>query len=194
MVDEHHADSLARAASGAARPARRSPWDRARRPARRAAGASAGSPAPGRRRRGAADRRTARAAARSANAPRSMRSSAKSTSMPRAVRRGAIASTTGDHQRGVSAATSRFSCTLRSSNSSTDWNVRPIPARARWWARSPSMRRPPSAIAPLARRHEPGERVDRGRLAGTVGPDEAHDRVVGAPRSRRRRPPPARRS
>ena len=68
-----------------------------------------------------------------------------------------------------------FSSTLTSSNSSSDWNERRSPSRARWVAFSRSMRRPSSEIDPSAAGTKPGDRVDERRLPGAVRADQADD-------------------
>ena len=66
---------------------------------------------------------------------------------------------------------------VRSSNSSSDCHVRAEPRRARWCGRQLRDRR--AVERDRARRwHEAGERVDRGRLAGAVRPDQP-DELAG---------------
>ena len=74
-----------------------------------------------------------------------------------------------------SAATSTFSRTLSSPNSRPCWKVRASPARPRRYGGQRVMSVPPSVIVPARRQVEAGEQVDERRLAGAVGPDQAHD-------------------
>ena len=67
---------------------------------------------------------------RPATSSRPHASMAQATFSLRRVRGGATRSRSTDHADGCSAATRRFSSTVRSSNSSTDWNVRISPRRA----------------------------------------------------------------
>ena len=92
------------------------------------------------------------------------------------VRRGAIASTNGDHHRVVVAATSRFSRTVRSSKSSTDWNVRtsPCPGALVGWQRVDAIA---AEVDASVRGNETAERVDRGGLARAVRADQSHDPI-----------------
>ena len=106
----------------------------------------------------------------SAIEPRSSSSSARRRRRrsPRRPARESAASATHD---GRSAATARFSRTVRSSNSSVLCQVRASPRRARACGGRPRRRRPSSSTRPVAA-DEAGDRVDEGRLAGAVGPDQ----------------------
>ena len=64
-----------------------------------------------------------------ADRPRAPR---RRSALAAASARGRNRSVTGAHHGAGSAAASRFSRTVRSSNSSRLWNVRPSPARMRW--------------------------------------------------------------
>ena len=155
VVDEQHSDIVGRQAYGATSRAQRFRWDRARQQARRARAPSASRRAHARPRRVDADRATVRVAARRASDRSPTTSSASSTSTVLSARRGATASTRGDHQRDGTAPARRFSRTVRSSNSSTPWNVRTRPARARWCGFNPSIRRPASDTMPSRQATKP---------------------------------------
>ena len=75
------------------------------------------------------------------------------------------------HAEGWYEATARFSRTLRSSNRSTDCQVRASPSAARLCARQP-FEHPPVQLDPPAVRYEPRDRVDERRLARAVRADQ----------------------
>ena len=138
-----------------------------RRPGRHRSG-DADEPAPAVR---AAPRASRRGAARArTRAPRRRRSDGRSW------RPGQKRSVTHDSREARWSLPARmFSSTLMSSNSSSDWNERRSPSRARCVAFNRSMRRSSSEIDPPADRHEAGHRVDERRLPRAVRPDQADD-------------------
>ena len=69
----------------------------------------------------------------------------------------------------------RFSNTVRSSNSSSDWNDLDTPARARRYADRRRMTRVTEDDVSRMDARETGDRVDRGGLARTVRTDQADD-------------------
>ena len=74
-----------------------------------------------------------------------------------------------------SAATCRFSSTVRSSNSSSDCQVRPRPERGAPVGRQRSRSRARRTLDAAGGRHEAGDAVDERRLAGAVRTDEADE-------------------
>ena len=85
------------------------------------------------------------------------------------------------HRRRSSTPTRMFSRAVSDPNTSSRWNVRPMPACARRWARILVMSMPPSRTRPADGRLEPGDHVEGGRLARAVRPDEARDRARPRP-------------
>jgi hypothetical protein len=75
---------------------------------------------------------------------------AQATFSLRRVRGGATRSRSTDHADGCSAATRRFSSSVRSSNSSTDWKVRISPRRAIAYGRTPRSGTPAKVTWPPA--------------------------------------------
>ena len=104
-----------------------------------------------------------RAAARSLRARRS-----RAPRAPRRRRRGSR----------VCAPTSTLSSTVIVLNSSTFWNVRAIPRRDDPVHGRLQQRLAGELDLALVRRVEPGDHVERGRLAGAVRPDQADDLAV----------------
>ena len=87
-------------------------------------------------------------------------------------------SSRNEYHRGRSAATSRLSRTLRSSNSSSDWNVRDSPRWARRSADSSLSSMPSKLDRPARHGGEAGDGVDERRLAGAVRSDQP-DELAG---------------
>ena len=110
--------------------------------------------------------RAARASAEQCRARDSTRVAVAPAAGPHQVERGSRA----DDWR--SAATCRFSATVRSSNSSSDCHVRARPSRAAPVRRECRSSSRPAKTMPPGRRDEAGERVDERRLAGAVRPDQ----------------------
>ena len=144
-----------RPAGGRGGPARPSPRRRARRPARRAAARSAGWRRRGRWRAAGAGRTAGPGRCRS-------RSSSRRNSRIAATTSPGSGGATGmdevaqvrQRSRGSDAAR-RLSSTVASSNSSSDWNERLTPARARFVALSPISSSPSRSTEPLAARVKP---------------------------------------
>ena len=185
MLDEEHGDA-APVADGAdlVRRAHRPPRGSSRRPARRAAGASARSRAPGRARRACA-RRTAirrpdgprRPRGRT---PRSARPPAPRPAAPRARRTEAPSALARKPPRASACAPTRtLSRVVMVANSATFWNVRAMPSAAISWRAKLASGRPSNRIVPECGIVEAGDAVEQRGLAGAVRPDQAADRAAG---------------
>ncbi len=102
-------------------------------------------------------------------------SSAKSTLVPSRGRVGRTRSSRKSFQVWRSAATCRFSRIVRSSNSSNDCHVRASPSRDRDGGPARRSMSSPGEVDAPAGRHEAGDAVDEGGLAGAVRADQSDE-------------------